>query len=128
MDSSDNRQLAAITFIDIANFSELMHNNEKEAVHLLELQKDIVYPIISNYSGKILKEMGDGILVSFNSAIQAAKCSLEIQSKIEYIEKRVKEGKDIIGREETYKAKKLNKLFPKYILNNLELYKKWIAN
>lgn len=87
MDSSDNRQLAAITFIDIANFSELMHNDEKEAIHLLELQKDIVHPIISNYHGKILKEMGDGILVSFNSAIQAAKCSLEIQSKIEYIEK-----------------------------------------
>jgi len=86
MDSSDNRQLAAITFIDIANFSELMHNDEKKAVHLLELQKDIVYPIIRTYHGKILKEMGDGILVSFNSAIQAAKCSLEIQSKIEYIE------------------------------------------
>ena len=86
MDSSNNRQLAAITFIDIANFSELMHNDEKEAVHLLELQKDIVYPIISNYHGKILKEMGDGILVSFNSAIQAAKCSLEIQSKVEYVE------------------------------------------
>ena len=48
--------------------------------------------------------------------------------QIEEIEKRVKEGKDIIGREETYKAKKLDKLFPKYILNNLELYKKWIAN
>ena len=86
MDSSDNRQLAAITFIDIANFSELMHNDEKEAVHLLELQKDIVNPIISNYHGKILKEMGDGILVSFNSAIQASKCSLEILSKIEYVE------------------------------------------
>ena len=48
--------------------------------------------------------------------------------QIEEIEKRVKEGKDIIGREETYKAKKLDKLFPKYILNNLELYKEWIAN
>ena len=48
--------------------------------------------------------------------------------QIEEIEKRVKEGKDIIGREETYKAKKLDKLFPKYILNNLELYKGWIAN
>ena len=48
--------------------------------------------------------------------------------QIEEIEKRVKEGKDIIGREETYKTKKLDKLFPKYILNNLELYKEWIAN
>ena len=86
MDSSENRQLAAITFIDIADFSKLMHLDEAKAVHLLELQKDIVYPIITSYTGKILKEIGDGILVSFNSAIQAVKCSIEIQSKIEYIE------------------------------------------
>ena len=87
MDSSENRQLAAITFIDIADFSELMHHDEAKAVHLLSLQKDIIYPIISSHNGNILKEMGDGLLISFNSAIQAAKCSLEIQSKIEYIEK-----------------------------------------
>ena len=86
MDSSENRQLAAITFIDIADFSELMHHDESKAVHLLELQKDIIYPIITNYTGKILKEMGDGLLISFNSAIQAVKCSIEIQSKIEYID------------------------------------------
>ena len=48
--------------------------------------------------------------------------------QIEEIEKRVKEGKDIIGREETYKAKRLDKSFPNYILNNLELYKEWIEN
>ena len=86
MDSSENRQLAAITFIDIADFSELMHHDESKAVHLLSLQKDIIYPIISIHNGKILKEMGDGLLVSFNSAIQAVQCSIEIQSKIEYIE------------------------------------------
>ena len=86
MNSSENRQLSAITFIDIADFSKLMHLDEAKAVHLLELQKDIIYPIITSYTGKILKEMGDGILVSFNSAIQAVKCSIEIQSKIEYID------------------------------------------
>ena len=48
--------------------------------------------------------------------------------QLEEIEKRVKEGKDLIGREETYKTKKLDKLFPQYILNNIELYKEWIAN
>ena len=86
MDSSENRQLAAITFIDIADFSELMHHDEAKAVHLLSLQKDIIYPIISSHTGEILKEMGDGLLVSFISAIQAVKCSIEIQSKIEYID------------------------------------------
>ena len=56
MNSSDNRELAAITFIDIVDFSKLMHNDEQKAVHLLSLQKDIVFPIVNNYNGNILKK------------------------------------------------------------------------
>ena len=48
--------------------------------------------------------------------------------KIEEIQKRMKEGKDIIGRKEIYKARKLDKLFPQYILDNLESYEEWIVN
>ena len=81
-----NRQLAAITFIDIVSFSTLMHENEEKALHLLSLQKDVVYPIITSHNGKILKEMGDALLISFSSVIQAVQCTLEIQAKIEYIE------------------------------------------
>ena len=84
--TQQNRQLAAITFIDIVGFSKLMHEDEEKAIHLLSLQKDVVYPIIESHNGKILKELGDGLLISFSSAIQAVKCTLEIQAKIEYIE------------------------------------------
>ena len=83
--NDESRQLAAITFIDIVDFSKLMHSSEKEAMNLLSLQKDVVYPIIKNYQGIILKELGDGLLISFDSAIQAVNCSSEIQSKVEYI-------------------------------------------
>ena len=69
--TEQNRQLAAITFIDIVNFSKLMHEDEEKCMHLLSLQKDVVHPIINSYSGKILKEMGDSLLISFSSAIQA---------------------------------------------------------
>ena len=48
--------------------------------------------------------------------------------QVEEIEKRIREGKDLIGREETYKARKLDKLFPQHILNNIEIYKEWIVN
>ena len=48
--------------------------------------------------------------------------------KIEEIQKRIEEGKDIIGRKEIYKAIKLDELFPQYILDNLESYKEWIVN
>ena len=81
-----HRQLAAITFIDIVSFSKLMHEDEEKAIHLLSLQKDVVYPIITSHNGKILKEIGDALLISFSSAIDAVKCTLEIQTKIEHIE------------------------------------------
>ena len=44
------------------------------------------------------------------------------------IEKKIISGKDIIGREDVYKAKKLDKSFPNQILQNVEKYKDWIVN
>ena len=46
--------------------------------------------------------------------------------KVEEIKKRIKSGEDIIGRKETYKAQKLDDSFPKYLLENKNLYKDWI--
>ena len=37
MSIPSKRQLSAITFIDIVNFSKLMHKDESIAVHLLSL-------------------------------------------------------------------------------------------
>ena len=84
--TSSTRQLAAITFIDIVGYSTLMHEDEEQGIHLLSLQKDVVFPIITKYNGRIIKEMGDGLLVSFKSAIEAVQCSLQIQVKVEFIE------------------------------------------
>ena len=46
--------------------------------------------------------------------------------KVEEIKKRIKSGEDIIGRKETYKAQKLDNSFPKYLLENKNLYEDWI--
>ena len=48
--------------------------------------------------------------------------------QIDEIQKKINSGKDIIGRNEVYKAKKIDKSFPKPILENLEKYKDWISN
>ena len=42
------------------------------------------------------------------------------------IKKRIESGEDIIGIKETYKAQKLDDSFPKYLLENKNLYKDWI--
>jgi beta-1,4-mannosyl-glycoprotein beta-1,4-N-acetylglucosaminyltransferase len=47
--------------------------------------------------------------------------------EIKKIEQRIKNGEDIIGRKENYKIKNLDSSFPKYVLENKEELKKWIA-
>ena len=43
------------------------------------------------------------------------------------IKKKIKKGLDLIGRNEVYKVKKIDKTFPKYLLKNKKLYNRWIA-
>ena len=43
------------------------------------------------------------------------------------LKKKIKKGLDLIGRNEIYKFKKIDKTFPKYLLKNKKLYNTWIA-
>lgn len=43
------------------------------------------------------------------------------------IKNKIKNGFDIIGRKETYKFKKLDNSFPKYLIKNKKKYTKWIV-
>lgn len=82
--SGENRKLAAIVFTDICGFTELMSKDEKKAMAILEYQKVLLKPIINNFNGEWLKEIGDGLLISFSSAVNAVTCSLEIQRILEH--------------------------------------------
>jgi len=75
-------QLAAIMFTDIVGYTKLMGEDEQRAIRLLDENLAIQKPLIEQHQGKLLKEMGDGLLASFNSAIEAVKCAIEIQDKL----------------------------------------------
>ena len=77
--STEDRKLSAIVFTDICGFTELMSKDETKAMSLLDQQRSLLKPIIKNFNGEWLKEIGDGVLVSFPSAVRAVTCSLEIQ-------------------------------------------------
>lgn len=47
---------------------------------------------------------------------------------IDAIRKAIIEGRDILGKGEHFQIVKLDDTFPKYILNNLELFRGWILN
>ncbi len=64
------RQLAAIMFTDIVGYTVLMGNDEKNAFSILDKNRSLQKPIIEQFNGRWIKELGDGVMASFNTAIE----------------------------------------------------------
>ena len=77
--STSSRQLAAIMFTDIVGYTALMGKDTDKALELVRISKDIQKPLVEKHNGKWLKEMGDGAMAQFNTALDAVNCSIEIQ-------------------------------------------------
>ena len=78
---TSSRQLAAIMFTDIVGYTALMGENSAKALELVRVNKDIQKALVERHNGKWLKEMGDGVLAQFNSALDAVNCAFEIQKQ-----------------------------------------------
>src|SRR5450432_4206137 len=78
------RRLSAILAADVAGYSRLMHSDE-EATHarLTALLADGVEPAIANHGGRIVKNIGDGFLAEFPSAVEAVRAAVQFQARIE---------------------------------------------
>ena len=74
------RQLAAIMFTDIVGYTALMGEDSNKALELVRISKEIQKPLVEKYGGLWLKEMGDGAMASFTTALDAVNCAIEIQS------------------------------------------------
>ena len=73
------RKLAAIVFTDIVGFTKLSAQDEPRALDLLKKQRELLKPIVDEHDGSWLKEIGDGLLLTFNTNIEAVLCSIAIQ-------------------------------------------------
>ncbi len=72
-------QLAAIMFTDIEGYTALMQQDEAKALIFRSRHREAFREITDKYKGKILQYYGDGTLSTFNSAIDAVKCGIELQ-------------------------------------------------
>ena len=81
-----NKKLKAIVFTDIVNFTQLSAKDEQHALELIDKQREIVKPIVEKHSGEWLKEIGDGLLFSFDSSLDAVNCSIEIQQSLKDVD------------------------------------------
>ena len=76
---SSTRQLAAIMFTDIVGYTALMGRDEQRAFELLKKNRELQKPIIEEYSGRWIKELGDGVMASFNTVSDAVNAAIKIQ-------------------------------------------------
>ena len=77
------RRLAAILSADVVGYSRLMGIDEAGTLARLKaLRRDLIDPNIAAHSGRIVKLMGDGVLVEFGSAVDAVACAIEIQKHV----------------------------------------------
>jgi class 3 adenylate cyclase/TolB-like protein len=80
------RKLAAIMFTDIAGYTALSAKDSTKSSELLTTQRDTLKPIVEKHGGSWMKEIGDGLLLTFDSATSAVECSIAIQEATKDIE------------------------------------------
>lgn len=76
------RHLAAILIADVVGYSHLSEIDEEGTRSRFQRDmKDIFEPQIAAHSGRLVKTMGDGLLVEFHSVVDALRCAVDIQQQ-----------------------------------------------
>src|SRR5208283_3365340 len=78
---TETRKLAAILVADIVGYSRLTGADEELTLaRLRTLRSDLIDPTIAVHNGRVVKRMGDGVIVEFRSVVEAVRCAMEVQS------------------------------------------------
>ena len=80
VDERVERRLTAIFAGDVAGYSRLMGEDDEGTLAGLNAhRREFLDPTIAEHRGRIVKRTGDGVLIEFASAVDAARCAIEIQ-------------------------------------------------
>ena len=93
------RRLAAILAADVVGYSRLMEKDEGGTLAALkDRRRTILVPVVTRHDGRIVKVMGDGVLVEFASAVNAVTCSVELQKRMTEANRDLPEERRIVLR------------------------------
>ena len=99
MTSTGLRRLAAILIADVVGYSRLMSRDEAGTLHALTIRNNtILAPLLAEHRGRLVKSMGDGVLVEFVSAVDAVECAMAYQSATRRANGKVAENQRILVR------------------------------
>jgi len=81
--STEQRRLLAVLVADIVGYSRLMAENEADTFHRLkDFQSSLITPTTERNHGRVVKWTGDGFIGTFDSAVDAVRAAIEIQSGV----------------------------------------------
>jgi adenylate cyclase len=93
------RRLAAILAADVVGYARLMEQDETGTLTILKERRNVILnPLVAFHKGRIVKVMGDGVLIEFASAVNAVRCALELQQKMSEANTAVDEDRAIVLR------------------------------
>jgi adenylate cyclase len=75
------RRLAAIVFVDNADYSTIAQADEAGALRLLRDQESLVRPVLEVHHGHRVRSIGDDRLVEFPSALDAVEAAVDLQRR-----------------------------------------------
>jgi adenylate cyclase len=74
------RRLAAIIAADVVGYSRLVGLDEAGTLTMLrDLRREAIDPLLAAHGGRVVKTMGDGLLLEFASAVNAVQCAVDMQ-------------------------------------------------
>ncbi len=77
------RRLTAVLVADVVAYSRLMSVDEESThLRLSNYIKNSIEPKVAEHGGRLVRSAGDGLLVEFDSAVDAVYCALEIQHQV----------------------------------------------
>jgi TolB-like protein/class 3 adenylate cyclase len=92
------RRLAAILAADVVGYSRLMGEDEAGTAKIVRERREAATPIVRSFGGRLVKTMGDGVLLEFPSVVAAVECAIAIQKMMAERNATVPEAKRILYR------------------------------
>jgi adenylate cyclase len=93
------RRFAAIVAADVVGYSHLMQRDEAGTLAALKTRRtEVLQPLVVRHRGRIVKLMGDGVLIEFPSAVDAVECAVRLQKAMDTANARLPEDRRILLR------------------------------
>jgi adenylate cyclase len=82
MSSNPERQLCAILFADTVAYTPSMARNEPRTAAIVKRQNNLAAVTAADWRGRVIRIRGDGMLLVFNSALDAVRFAQDLHRRI----------------------------------------------